>query len=201
MADIAEVVDLLDRDGALDLGESPWKTYGDGQELHPLDWDRLNDTGSEIDGIFRDLDPEFEDILGVPADEPELNSQGTAGFWDTCAWYQPIHFFAYDWGIFVLEDCVFSAARQMARLANKADIKAEQARKPFSIAQAFLRSAFLSLFYHEHYHHRVECLGLRLHFATDKARYPDYVKKVYRPKVGTDDLLEEALAKVERRTR
>ena len=41
---------------------------------------------------------------GIP---PRIRSAvQNSGLFDFCAWYQPIHFFGYDWGIFVREDCI-----------------------------------------------------------------------------------------------
>ncbi len=43
-------------------------------------------------------------------------------------------------------------------------------------------------------HHRVECLGFRLHVVTRTRLYGPYFRTVYAKAKGTDDLLEEALA-------
>src|SRR5262249_40886841 len=49
-------------------------------------------------------------------------------------------------------------------------------------------------FLHEHYHHKVECLGFRLHVVQRKSAFLPYHKLVYAGTKGTDDQLEEALA-------
>lgn len=203
MADIAEVIDLLERDEGLELGESPWGTYEEGEQPYSIDWDRLLPPGGVegqrefepwMNSRLKELEREFEEILGQEED-PDIGKQTEGGvIWDTCAWYQPIHFFAYDWGIFVREDCMLSLAKRIARRADWTRVNADKMRYRFALAPTFIRAAFLVLYYHEHFHHRVECLGLRLHVVLQRPRYPNYTTSVYKASRGTDDLLEEALA-------
>ncbi len=61
-------------------------------------------------------------------------------------------------------------------------------------ANTLLRTAFLLYYRHELFHHKTECLGLRLHVVEDKSSYIPYHELVYRATDGTDDQLEEALA-------
>jgi len=203
MAEISEVIDLLEHDEALDLGDSPWGTYREDEVPLPVDWDRLFPPGGIERG--RELEPwrnerldelerEFDEVLGQEEGPSIGNSAEAESIWDTCAWYQPIHFFGYDWGIFIREDCMISLAKRIARRADPVRVNAERGRYGLSLAQTFIRSAFLVLYYHEHFHHRVECLGLRLHVVLQRSRYPQYAKGVYKAALGTDDLLEEALA-------
>lgn len=203
MAEIGEVIALLDEEDALFLGESSWGTYDENETLLPLDWDRLFPRGGlekratdepwENERL-RPLEAEFEAILGnQDIGEESFAPSGTGG-WDTCAWYQPIHFFGSDWGIFVRENCMIDFAMQIARHADRAHVMADRQRHGLQLAPTFIRTAFLLLYYHEHFHHRIECLGLRLHVALRHQCYPEYSRAVYRPALGTDDLLEEALA-------
>jgi hypothetical protein len=195
MPDIADVLRLLDEAGVLEVGGSPWRTHTDAQEIFPVDWDRLIEYGGEIDGRFRDLDPEFVEDIGREEESPQAVSvEPPPEEWDTCAWYQPIHFFGDRWGIYILEDCIFTTAHRIARLADRNEVASDQAKQSFSIAHMLLRASFLAFYYHEHYHHRIECLGLRLHVTTGQPRYTSYSHQVYRQNLNSDLLLEEALA-------
>jgi hypothetical protein len=60
--------------------------------------------------------------------------------------------------------------------------------------RALYRGATYLYFLHEHYHHKTECLGFRLHVVMRKSAFLPYHKTIYAPSKGTDDQLEEALA-------
>jgi predicted RNA binding protein YcfA (HicA-like mRNA interferase family) len=196
MTKLRQVVEFLDREGALALGESPWGTYEDNEDVYGLDWAQLFRPDEdqeqamapefEIDGQLLD---EISDALrGGPDGDPGYRSRGWG--WDQpCAWYQPIHFFAYDFGIFIRQDCV---RRQMVAIARH--LHGGWSGSPYELARRLLRAATYAFFLHEHYHHKIESLGLRLHVATGNSCYLPYFENVYRPMIGKDDQLEEALA-------
>lgn len=146
------------------------------------------------DSWTQDLDQSVvQDIIGGIGSG--VKSQGdTADYpwdWDVAAWYQQIHFFGYDWGIFIKESALIRQARYIGLFLDPR-IKA---RVPSSIlAKTLLRASLASYFLHEQYHHKVECLGIRLYVVERSDRYTSYWKNVYSPSLGTDDLLEEALA-------
>src|SRR5215471_14833223 len=112
MPTIDEAVDFLLANNALELGESPWPTYEGGQEVHQIEWDRLFPSrGSDVIDNW-DFGPTVDEIgilhetLGGGPPPVEGSQSGHQAKWDICAWYQPIHFFGHDWGIFIKEDCV-----------------------------------------------------------------------------------------------
>ena len=122
---------------------------------------------------------------------------GATESWDTCAWYQPLHFFGSDWGIFMREECLLKIAVSIALHTDADTFRIETANATanrYRDAEIFLRAAIVCLYLHEHYHHRVECLGIRLQVVTQKPIYGPYSKGVYQISMGTDNLLEEALA-------
>lgn len=199
MPEIEQLVDFLDRRESLRLGESPWQPTPNDSEVYELDWDGLfeeeddeavgqNDLEARWHG-FGELADTFGPWIGrrpEPAegkDVPIIES-------DThfCAWYQPIHFHGYDFGIFIRQECARKWAQWIARFLPRGT--------PLSprLYRQLLRAGVYVLFLHEHYHHKVESLGLRLHVATGASCYLPYEAKVYRPCVGKDEQLEEALA-------
>ena len=214
-----KVLDYLNETDALELGASPWGTYEDDETVSSFDFDRF--FGGRRDKEERlELPPEFEDEISSALNEEfgpigeegsfpdRTGNPGDGVSWDTCAWYQPLHFFGSDWGIFIREECLLRVAISIARHTDLHTFKSERAAavanqllgKPFpsswgyTDAEIFLRAALACLYLHEHYHHRVECLGIRLQVVTQKSLYAPYFKSVYKAAMGTDDLLEEALA-------
>jgi predicted RNA binding protein YcfA (HicA-like mRNA interferase family) len=104
-----------------------------------------------------------------------------------------MHFFGHGWGIYIREDCVLSAAMDIAVFVDWSRVRLSST----AIARQLLRSAFYGFFLHEQFHHKVESLGLRLVVSTDSDRYRRYKAKVYRPHFGKSDCLEESLANAE----
>jgi hypothetical protein len=216
---IQKILTYLEDAKALDLGSSPWVTYDEDETVSSFDFEKFLGHGPDSKyrlDIPHEFHKEIEEALGRELDqivEPSRSLVGGPGSaspaqWDTCAWYQPLHFFGSDWGIFIREECAFRLAIEIAKHTNALGFKSERgnaiARQSagkqvpsywnLSNAEIFLRAAIIVLFLHEHYHHRIECLGIRLHVITQSPLYGAYSKTVYKPALGTDDLLEEALA-------
>lgn len=42
----------------------------------------------------------------------------------TCAWYQPMHFFGRNWGIYIREECILHEAAAVARYVDPAELAA-----------------------------------------------------------------------------
>jgi hypothetical protein len=216
---VKKVLDYLGKTEALELGASPWGTYEDDETVWPFDFDKFtNERREEVEPLK--LPDEFVyDINRALKDEPphfgdQKEFSGKAGkreesvSWDTCAWYQPLHFFGSDWGIFMREECLLKLAISIAKYTDAKAFNAEKSAAitnrvngntspklwGYSDAEIFLRAAVVCVYLHEHYHHRVECLGIRLQVVTQSSLYVPYSKGIYRLAIGTDDLLEEALA-------
>jgi hypothetical protein len=204
MADLGRILDMLERDGALDLSPSgfaprpDWPTIDEGDELREVDYRGLfpgarpTRRGERDYEVFGDdwevgqelIDALFEETSGEPA------ASGPPA-WDVWAWYQPIHYFGLDWGIFIKETGLVECARRIARTYSGAPPPAASAGL---WAKAVLRAAFNVLFLHEHYHHKTESLALRLHVVEQRPVYPKYFDQVYRVTAGTKDQIEEGLA-------
>jgi len=207
---IDKVVDFLIKENALRVGASPWPTYGESDQSINVDWERLFPrTKSERDGNDWDLygdgwSPEFgreflddiEEALGQGPPErartADERAEGRSARWDVCAWYQPIHYFGYNWGIFIREDCARSLAVGIARFMPRGT-QGKTGRRT-TLAKALVRAAVYAYFLHEQYHHKLECLGLRLHVVERSSRYLPYHTMVYQATKGTDEQLEEGLA-------
>ena len=143
----------------------------------------------------------LEDVLSCPPDEFGKFDERDQWEFDVCAWYQPIHYFGGDYGIFIRSRCIERIAKSIAgsvdpsRLTGSMEIAARQCRA----------AAFLGFLFHEFYHHKVEAFGIRLNAAKShidlhsnqrKIPYMEYTKNVYHvlKQRGSSDLLEESLA-------
>jgi len=210
MANADEIIELLEQYGVLQRGKSPWPTHTDVEgERRRVDWHTLfprlrgphrrpQESGWDIleDPWKPELDREFLNGLEIDLEqrEPtdrELEEVGRTLLWDVCAWYQPIHFFAHDWGIYIREDCVLRQARIIGRFVPKG---VRRSSSLAGLAKCLIRASIYAFFLHEHYHHKIESLALRLHVVDRKSCYLPYTTKVYNATKGTDSQLEEALA-------
>jgi predicted RNA binding protein YcfA (HicA-like mRNA interferase family) len=214
-----QVADYLIDEKQVQLGDCPpWpeKPLEDDEELEEINWSNLFPTKrlspgdgnlSTHEGSLVDLPPDWRE-LGRDPWNPDLDrtftklieeTLGTGkpgddasfGGWDICAWYQPVHFHGHDWGIFIREQCLFNISLQIAAFLDPSAVRGVPVNL---LAKALLRAATCTLFLHEHFHHKVECLGIRLYVVEKKSRYVDYFRQIYRNKQDPDKILEEALA-------
>ena len=201
MQNIDKYLDLLhDESFELLLGRLNDDPEESVNQVLPLDWKKLfqkNDIGHENLGHLSEADlRDFEKaiLFGDTEIQHTQRSNNEEPWWDTCAWYQPIHYFGYEWGIFIREKCLIRYAIALASkygLAHHSKVK----NTSFSnLVSEFIKAAFLSLYYHEYFHHKVESFGFRLHVCLDQSRYFDYKKKIYKPHYMTDNCLEEGMA-------
>jgi hypothetical protein len=206
----AEIINLLKKYGALKLGKSPWPTYNsnEGQCYH-VHWDGLfprhrarHQVEEERRWDIQDdrWNPEWDrEFLGnlqeeISREEPtdtEIERIGETLLWDVCAWYQPIHFFAENWGIYIHESCILRQAMIISRFIP---LSIRRSGSLTGLAKCLIRASVYTFFLHEHYHHKIESLGVRLHVVDRQSCYLPYQANVYNVTKGTDDQLEEALA-------
>jgi predicted RNA binding protein YcfA (HicA-like mRNA interferase family) len=205
MRDVDGILDFLDE---YDLVRSPERTGRDPRQgvLHDeqevvveVDWEYLvgpPEVDQALDGFGVQVGSWTEgDLLGAvgAARDREqrdwMAQRATPQVWDECAWYQPMQQFGPAWGIYIRQDCLGTLAAEIGAFAWDSPRTSETARQ-------LVNAAFFALFLHEHFHHKLEGFGIRLALA-DRAT-PDhwhrYDAAVYRPSLGTDDNLEEALA-------
>jgi predicted RNA binding protein YcfA (HicA-like mRNA interferase family) len=191
-----------------------WPEVDDDHEVAGVDWTSIfpaaSDANSEETDSFERMEREksewnieptydeqaaLEDALkrgeinGDPSRDEPLGPQGHS-VWDNCAWYQPIHFYGHDFGIYIKEDCASRIAGRIARFNSR-----ELAKIPrWRLWKELFRASIATLYLHEHYHHKTESFAIKLHAVHGTPRYTDYFNRVYLALAGTDDHLEEALA-------
>jgi predicted RNA binding protein YcfA (HicA-like mRNA interferase family) len=215
MPDLAQILELLDRDGALDLGESndtqlprDWPRVTRNEEVQEVDYGRLFPRrrgvrdGEDYEIYGDEWEPPADDLRRIFERESESeddNGKPIVGppLWDVWAWYQPIHFFGPDFGIFIREEALYECARRIRR-----HLPGVQAGwfSPM-LGKALLRASFATLYLHEQYHHKTESFALRLHVVQQKSVFPAYWWGVYKPAGGSDDQIEEGLANADSRDR
>lgn len=192
------VINLLERNEALNLENNERQSSPDDQ-IFSIDWDRLlQDDWIVGDADFLSAISELPNrsILDYPQFYwPEDIANKKQSIWDVCAWYQPIHFFGYDWGIYIREDCLKTQALKIAYASYQLQPQAIHfSLSPQELARTFLRASFFCFFLHEHFHHKVESFAIRLLVASDRSIYHAYKKNIYRRYYLTSDCLEESLA-------
>lgn len=158
------------------------------EQIAVVDWERLVSSANGMDereSTTPATDESILDGLGRPRD-PE---SAVPNPWERCAWYAPMHYYGRSWGIYLSEGCVIRIAMEIGSFAR--DLP-----RTFATVRHLKSAAFFTLFLHEHFHHKVEGFGIRLALSDRSSpdHYLRYDSAVYRPTLGTDDNLEEALA-------
>jgi len=176
--EVKSIVSILDRDEVLDL-ESNEKTLSENEYQCEIDMELFSDSDQwELPGyILEELTSTVgQKINSISSEEnwPEQITRGDSGIWDTCAWYQPIHFFAYDWGIYIREDCLIKLAKSISSYVDPGALRFLGTQL---FSKSVLRAAFQAFYLHEHFHHKVESFGIRLHISQGlKSKYLPYKK-------------------------
>jgi predicted RNA binding protein YcfA (HicA-like mRNA interferase family) len=103
---------------------------------------------------------------------------------DSLAFYLPFHFFAPTWwGVYLTVEGVGLVARDFMMLSG-GRLRPKDA----------VTAAKLFLYYHEAYHHRVECFATRLELSHRKPLYVRGFQSHFSRVFGTDRCIEEGLA-------
>ena len=126
MPTTAQVVEFLDEKNSLRLGESPWDPgdLSDRYEIWQVDWNRLFGGRPRRVELPWELDEdrwfledhELVDRVLRLFDDRHTDVSGEKDAWDVCAWYQPIHFHGFDWGIYVREECIIDLSSRLGGL-------------------------------------------------------------------------------------
>ena len=131
MPDLGRILDMLDRDGALEIEPqsdppggpraSVWPSVENGEEVFEVDHARLFPTHNPTDRGYEDFEVHGDDWLLSEDDVGEIVgevgrdvSESTPPGWDVWAWYQPIHYFGPEWGIYIRETGLMECARRIA---------------------------------------------------------------------------------------
>jgi predicted RNA binding protein YcfA (HicA-like mRNA interferase family) len=107
---------------------------------------------------------------------------------DAFAWYQPIHYYAQAWGVFVREDGIQEVALGIAGFVDTS-------RDPIRVAAEVQRMAHVVLRLHEAFHHKVESAAIRMETVSGRDTYKPYDDHVFLPlrSANSRSLLEEGL--------
>jgi hypothetical protein len=200
MRDVDGILDFLEEYGLFQPPEERVRDprigiVGADEQVVEVDWEALTTPDFSLDDEFGQSPGLDADILGGlgrardSGEERRLRDTALPPPWDSCAWYAPMHYYGPAWGIYIREDCVL-------RLALEIGWFVWDSPRTMQTATDLKNAAFLALFLHEHFHHKLEGFGIRLALA-DRAAPDHYVRydaSVYRASVGTDQNLEEALA-------
>ncbi len=191
----SEVVDTLDRLDLLELpGQSPWRETGADDDAFPVDWEQVEAAVDDRRGLGQVSDEDSggwervedwlrEEVRPRGGPPPPVDP-------DALAWYQPLHYFATNWGTYIREAAVMDLAAYI--------VEAMPPERRFERDAIFgaTRMGLGVLYLHEAFHHRVESFAIGLEIAEHVKRYCPYHDAVYKPQVaaGSDELLEESLA-------
>lgn len=167
------------------------------EDVYPLDIDLLlrPPTSQQTPTSFAladDIDGPISGEIGAALGAEQstnLADRAERNPWDgDCAWYAPLHFFGDAWGIYVRERCVEQIAAEIGWFVDPDEGAVS--------ADSLRLAALLMLLLHEHFHHKVESAAIRMAVVDRQPPgfYRRYDLKVYNPALGTDALLEEALA-------
>ncbi|QAY62463.1 hypothetical protein ET495_03455 [Xylanimonas allomyrinae] len=210
MPNLDEILGLLNRVGAVDINRLPLAPNGPPPPIEgdlsanvtprvgtsSLHVETITGTGEDghasddlsVDWIRLasgdwDLCAELDELIS--ADEPV----NTRVAWETAAWYQQIHYYGQNWGIFIDEKAV-------VRIANQVLLKYLAAGGPISATakKSALAAAQAMLFTHEVFHHRMESASIRVSAIAERSTYPEYHRLVYKEARSLDEPLEEGLA-------
>lgn len=199
MPELFEIVDLLERNEALRLDDpaQPWPglDVDEDVEVVEVDWRRLF-PGRVLDRGNADWELYGDDDWSLPGEALErIASGGDVGGsngvlvpgWDVCAWYQPIHFHGFDWGIYIYDSCILD-------IATAVYLRLGSPPLTMPLAKTLVRAGFAALFLHEQYHHKIESAAIRMLVVQQSDAYLRYMARVYMPSDGSDDQIEEGLA-------
>jgi len=192
---IPEVVGTLDALDLLDLDEpGPWPGEPEGESVRPIDWTSVEKRpGQRETGL---TDPWYHTGRSWERVRQELQSRGKGvqvpppDVFDALAWYLPIHYYGYGYGIYIRESAVLERA---AAILSRFE---PSRRGELDAIEGVVRAGLAILYLHEAFHHKVESFAIRLEIVEHGRRYHPYFKGVFGPlrAAGSDELLEEALA-------
>lgn len=188
--DINAIFAMLARDNVLNLpGDDPWPEDIEGH--CKLNWAQLFPSNHKS-ADWRIKDDAFIGqfklaVLGKTQAHPEMHR-----LWDRYVWYQSMHCYDHDWGIYIRESGLKALALEFAHLLPCDEC--EQIEVLEQHMRDCLQAAFMLMYLRAHFHHKVESLALRLHVVKDHHVYVNYLDNVYRKTFGTDQCLEESLA-------
>jgi len=193
-----EVVATLGRLGLLELNSpDAGVELSEREDAYPVSWKDVYANPRRQLTETVGIDPERRG-WDLVRDDMQQRIRGLTGkqlpppppLFDFDAWYQPVHYFGQNWGIFIRESAVLEGAAAIL-------LGVEPARRlKHDVVLGAVRMSLGVFFLHEMFHHKVESFAIRLEIVERSARFCPYRKAVYNPlrDQSSDDLLEETLA-------
>ncbi|MDA2989083.1 MAG: hypothetical protein O2815_08410 [Actinomycetota bacterium] len=188
------LIETLDAYGFTNRAPSPWRgEEPDDWDAYPVEIGDLPDFGRDrapvdnndaFGGSLGAWDSLGDRIFGQSRKPERLPPPGAV---DALAWYLPFHCYGPDWGIYIKEDEVLNLAAHVKSRLGGGPPKPDE-------TQQLCRVALSILYLHEAFHHKIESFATRLEISRLSAVYLRYDEHVFRPLLGTDSVLEEALA-------
>ena len=90
------------------------------------------------------------------------------------AWYQPMHFYGENWGIYVLQSGLDEIMQSIASYCSQIERKSNP-----KFSEEIKYAAWALLFLHEEFHHKVEMFGIRSAGLSGSHSYRRYKHQVY----------------------
>ncbi len=185
-------LNVLDGMDFLDLGSpGEWDGDLDGHDTYDINWDEV--LQDRVDSTSRNQNDAVNDRWARATEEITKRSGGSQSppppiSVDALAWYAPFHRFGLSWGIYIYESSVIDIAGQIGTFLKPGVIL-----RP-GITQQLSRVALSILYLHEAFHHKIESFATRLEVVKRQKVFLPYEQNVYQNLLGTDELMEEALA-------
>lgn len=186
------LLNTLDGMDLLDLGSpGEWDGDLDGHDAYDIDWDEV--LQDRVDSTNRNQNDVVNDRWSQATEEIIKRSGGSQSppppiSVDALAWYAPFHRFGLSWGIYIYEASIIDIAGHIGTYLKPGVIL-----RP-GITQQLSRMALSILYLHEAFHHKIESFATRLEVVKRQKVFLPYQRNVYQKLLGTDELVEEALA-------
>lgn len=196
-----DVITTIEGYGFTNRAQTPWRGEEPDQwDAYPVEIGDLPDFGqddvraSDVGGVNdsqRVWDSLGDRIFSQSRGPERLPPPGPV---DALAWYLPFHYYGPDWGIYIKEAEVLNIAAMIKKRLGGGP-------SDWREAQQLCRVALSALYLHEAFHHKIESFATRLEISRLSPVYLRYDELVFRPLLGTDDVLEEAIACFEMHSR
>jgi hypothetical protein len=90
------------------------------------------------------------------------------------AWYQPIHFYQENWGVYILASGLEAVMKSLKSYCFRFEVQSNP-----RFMSEIKYAAWQILFLHEEFHHKVEMLSVRLAASSGSHKYRNYSHNVY----------------------
>jgi hypothetical protein len=182
--DLVEV--LGDLDALADPQGSPWRVVSRGETEYQIDLEAMSDGVLNVDpGALGALVTRARRLGSLSVEQQREKARRHSSPGHFCAWYQPIHYYGYEWGIRIRQECFEEVVEDLARMAPRAEA--------YRLSAAGLAVHLL----HEYYHHKTESFAVRAEVMSQRPVMVPYHDRVYKRLLGNPNQLEEALANLE----